>query len=261
MIDSKLKTMYDNIATGNQSPGKEHVFHDMLLNEPGFGIRRGWEGASIEYACYRKCSAHRKDLLGIMAACVPGERVVFGKRATSIKHVKNGNGHGNRRGKNVRITFADGDVVEADAVIGCDGGKGVSRQAVLRERYPDQVNATYSGRYVYRTIVPMEKARSILGSYAGDGKMFLGEEKYFAMYQMTGGMQLNVLAGRQSGEPWTSEQWTEEVAMEDMMADFEGCDERLVRLLDVSVPFLRITQGIISSNIKLIRYFNYPMHN
>jgi salicylate hydroxylase len=115
--------------------------------------------------------------------------------------------------------------------LGCDGGKGVTRRAVVED---GDVDAIYVGRYVYRAVVPMEEAGRILGEYAGDGKMFVGEGRYFATYAMSGGAQLNFLAGRQDCKPWTHEQWTEEVSREEMLKDFEGCDSRLVKLLDVS---------------------------
>lgn len=221
MLDPRFKAAYDRIAVGNSTPGKEHVFHDMLLCEPGFGTAQGWRGESVEYACYVKSSCHRKELLEAMGALVPAGRIVFGKRAVGV-------GQGGGR---ARIVFADGSVVGADAVVGCDGGKGVTRRAVLGD---GDVDATYAGRYVYRAVVPMEEAGRILGEYAGDGKMFVGEGRYFATYAMSGGAQLNFLAGRQDCKPWNHEQWTEEVSREEMLKDFEGCDSRLIKLLNVS---------------------------
>jgi salicylate hydroxylase len=134
--------------------------------------------------------------------------------------------------------------VVADAVVGCDGGKGITRKAVLGEdigvghpvlsrSHLEDVDATYAGRYVYRAVVPMEDAKRIMGEYAGDGKMFLGEERYFATYQMSGGAHLNLLAGRQDDRPWNHDQWIKEVTREEMLKDFKGCDSRLVRLLEV----------------------------
>jgi salicylate hydroxylase len=235
MLDARLKAGYDGVATGNASAGKEHVFHEILLCEEGLGRARGWEPAGVEYACYAKSSCHRRELLEVMRRLVPAERVVFGKRAVRVTQGVEG----------VEVGFADGSVVVADALVGCDGGKGVTRRAVLVdgvvEEHPvllrrrlEDVDASYAGRYVYRAIVPMEDAREILGEYAGDGKMFVGEGKYFATYQMSGGAHLNLLAGRQDDKPWTHDQWTKEVTKEEMLRDFEGCDSRLVKLLDVS---------------------------
>jgi salicylate hydroxylase len=233
LIDPRLKNLYESIATGNGTREKENVFHDMLLAEPGFGFERAElalrdGGEEIRYEGFKKSGVHRAELMALMASFVPSENIRFGKRVVDLQQVD----------EQVRITFADGDSVEADAVVGCDGGKGVSRAAVLGDRYQEHVKAMYAGRYAYRTVVPMEIAREIMGSrYVEDGKMFMGRGCYFTTYPMSKGMQLNVLAARQRGEEWKCEGWTCEVSREEMLRDFEECDDRLVRLLEVSGVF------------------------
>jgi salicylate hydroxylase len=228
MLSPAFRAAYDAISTGNQDLAKQHVFFDMVLAEPGFGAGRGITLQSIAYDYFCKSSAHRRELLDIMKALVPSDKVRFCKRATKVWQVD----------QRVRILFADSEEEEADAVVGCDGGKGVSRHAVLGEKYPESVAATYSGRYVYRAVVPMDKAKEILGDYAGDGKMFMGPGTYFASYQMSKGTQLNMLAARQKEEPWTSDQWTQETTREEMLKDFGGLvDPRLVELVEVLTLF------------------------
>lgn len=234
LISPALREMYNNISTGNRSPEKAHVFADFMLAEPGFGVNRGWEGASVGSKDFTKSGAHRKDLLDVMTQLFPTENVRFGKRAVEVRQV----------GEKARIHFEDGEVVEADAVIGCDGGKGVTRHAVLAKNYPEEVAAIYSGRYVYRAIVPQTEAQNALGKYADDGKMFVGPGCYFALYQMSGGRS-NLVAARQKGGQWMHSQWTKEVAREDMIADFDGCDPRLVELLRVSEAWIKLFKGMI----------------
>lgn len=222
LIEPQLKVLYDKISNGNQSPDKMHVFADFLLAEPGLGLERGWEGKAVGSKEFTKSGAHRKDVLDIMTTLISIDNVKFNKRAVHVEEVA---------GK-VFVTFADGEKIETDAVIGCDGGKGVSRKAVLGDEYAQHITATYSGRYIYRSIVPAKEAEEILGKYANDGKMFFGPGLYFAVYKLPGGKS-NLVAARQKGEPWNHPQWTHEVTREEMLADFEGCDSRLVRLLEV----------------------------
>ena len=92
----------------------------------------------------------------------------------------------------------------------------------------------------------MGDAREVLGDYAGDGKMFMGPGGYFTTYQMSEGTQLNLLAARQNDKSWTHDQWTQQVTREEMLEDFEGCDPRLVKLLDVSDLFVRPKPKYIS---------------
>jgi salicylate hydroxylase len=138
LLSPELRALYDGIATGNITPGKNNVIFDTLLAKPGFGLDEGW-GDQIGAPIYDRTSAHRKDLLDIMTSLIPIETVRFGKKAVKIQ----------QGDSKAHITFADGEVVEADAVVGADGGnRGVSRPAVLAERYPDEVSTTYTGKYV-----------------------------------------------------------------------------------------------------------------
>ena len=105
--------------------------------------------------------------------------------------------------------------------------------------YPDQVAATYSGKYVYRSIVPMKEAIKILGKNAGDGKWFMGNGANFTTFSISKGAQFNIVAFKIDDKPWTHHQWTKMVDRETMLADFAvGVDKRLVKLLDVSNHFL-----------------------
>lgn len=225
ILEPRLRRLYDNIATGNITPGKNHALFDVLLAKPGFGLDEGW-GESISNDIYDRTSAHRKDLLDIMTSLIPIECVRFGKRAVQVVNI----------GDKVKVTFADGESIEVDAVVGGDGGnRGVTRPAVLAERYPEHVQPTYSGKYVYRSLVPIEDANEILGEgIAGDSKIFFGPVRHFLSYPISHGKQANVIAFVYKGGEWEHEQWTKEVSREEMIADFEGyVDERLVRLLKV----------------------------
>jgi salicylate hydroxylase len=227
LIDSRFKDLYDSIATGNSTREKENIIYDVRTVEPGWGENEGWTGFPVGSKNYIRTSAHRKDLLDIMTSMIPIETVRFRKKVASMK----------QEGGKVVINFEDGEVVEASTVIGCDGVHGASRPAVLGERYPEHVYATYSGKYVYRSIVPMENAIELLGDLAGDGQMFMGNKRNILAYPISQGKDCNVVAFRY--EPWPHEQWTHMVSREKMISDFDGCDPRLVKLLDVrNPPFL-----------------------
>jgi salicylate hydroxylase len=163
-----------------------------------------------------------------MTSLIPPQTVKFNKKAVEVKQI----------GEKVRMTFTDGEVVEADAVVGADGGnRGVTRPAVLGDRYPNEILPAYSGKYVYRSIVPMDQADAILGKdMAGDSKIFLGPVRHFLSYPISHGREANVIAFVFEDKPWTEKQWTREVTREEMVADFRGyVDERLIQLLDVSI--------------------------
>ncbi|EXJ88580.1 hypothetical protein A1O1_05510 [Capronia coronata CBS 617.96] len=236
-IDARFRALYNQISTGNVTPGKDHVMMDAMLLEDGFGEKRGWKPAPYGAPCYDRTSAHRVDLLNVMTSLIPISTVKFNKRVKTVDQKAEG-------GAKVTITFEDGEVVEASAVIGCDGAKGATRQMVLGEKYPDQVRATYSGKYVYRSIVPMEDAVKILGKdalgdeIAGDAKMFIGKGANVTTFPISKGTQCNMVAFKLDDKPWTYPEWTQPVTREEMVNDFEelGVDKRLIKMLDWAKP-------------------------
>ncbi|CAK7212723.1 hypothetical protein SBRCBS47491_001563 [Sporothrix bragantina] len=228
MLDPKLRSMYNDISSGNLTPNKDHVMFDALYAEPNFGEDRGWVPAPFGAMSYDRTSAHRVDLLNILTSMIPSDTVKFNKRVKTIDQKADG----------VTITFEDGEVVQADAVVGSDGAKGPTRGFVLGEQWPEEVKATYSGKYVYRSIIPMDEALKILGHHAGDAESFLGKDVNFITFPISRGTQCNLVAFKFTpGQAWTHDQWTKRVTKEEMMADFaEGVDPRLVKLLDWADP-------------------------
>jgi salicylate hydroxylase len=235
LIDPRFGQMYDSIKTGNKSPGRVHDMFEALLAEEDFGTKQGWNGASVGAAYFQRSSAHRKDLLDIMASFIPEGIIKFNKRVSTITQHEKG----------ATIIFTDGETVDVDAVIGCDGIKGVTRQAVLGEKYPELVASQYSGVYLYRAVVPMEDAVRILGDRAEDAKWFMSNGRSLASYPISKGRELNYVCFIQDKNSWDHKQVTIDVTNEDMIADLEGFDSRLVELLHVSnlqsgIPFSQI---------------------
>ncbi|GLA75182.1 hypothetical protein AtubIFM55763_006449 [Aspergillus tubingensis] len=228
LIDTRFRQLYNQISSGNLTPNKEHIAMEVLYAEEGFGAKRGWQPAPFGAEFYTRTSAHRRDLLEIMTSLIPQERVQFNKR---VKHI-------NQTGENSKIiiTFEDGSIVEADAVIGCDGVKGPTRQAVLGTLYPEKVQPVFSGKYVYRSIVPMADAQRLLGDHAGDAKAFVSHKKNIMTFPISRGTELNVVAIKMMDGPWTHPQWTKDVTKEEMVADFAEVDQHLLKLLDWAKP-------------------------
>jgi salicylate hydroxylase len=138
-------------------------------------------------------------------------------------------------GEKVIISFADGELVDAHTiVVGCDGVKGSSRAAVLAPNYADQIAATYSGKYVYRAIVPMQNAIDILGDRAGDGQMFMSKGRCVMAYPISKGAEYNLVFFRDG--PWNHSETTHMVTREEMIADFKSCGQHLVKLLQWAKP-------------------------
>jgi salicylate hydroxylase len=224
MMDPTFARMYDEIKVGNKSPERQHEQIEILGAEEGFGKLRGWEGGSVGHRKFERSSAHRKALLEVIKTLVPEGTFRIGKRVVDVRQVE----------KRVEMRFENGETVVVDALVGCDGIKGMTRWVVLEERYPEEVAAKYANTYVYRGIAPMEEARKIMGPYAEDARWWMMEGKGWAMYPISEGREANIAAFIMDRKPWIGEQASREVSREEMLEEFVGYDKRLQRLLEVS---------------------------
>lgn len=221
LMDEKFAKMYDEVKVGNTSPEKMHEQFEILGAEEGFGETETWKGGSISHPKFTRSSAHRKALLEIMEKLIPVGTVKFNKRVVQVAQSPE---------KKVFVTFTDGEIIEVDAVIGCDGIKGMTRRVVLESRYPEEVAAKYSNTYVYRGIAPMEDAKRIIGHYAENAKWFMREGRGWTMYPISKGKEANIVVFIQDNNPWIGEQAAREVSREEMLAEFEQFDHRLKKL-------------------------------
>lgn len=226
IIDKRFREKYNSAKTANEKPEFEHSIFDALYAEEGFGEKRGWTRGLVGAPYFTRSSAHRKDLLEIMESFIPEGTVKFSKRAHSVVEDAEG----------VSITFADGQTVKADALIGCDGVKGITRKLVLGDIAPEQVPPTYSGMYIYRGIIPMDKAKEILGFHAGDAKWFMAKEKGLAIYPISQGKEENFVFFLADHKPWTQGDSPVPCTKEEMIEDLKDFDPRLLKLLDWARP-------------------------
>ncbi|CZT21661.1 related to salicylate 1-monooxygenase [Ramularia collo-cygni] len=228
LISPKFLTLYESLSTGNSTPGFENCVFDALYSESGFGEAKGWEGGRVGGEGFKRCSAHRRDLLNVMKNLIPEGGVVFGKRAVEMRQLGD---------KGVEVGFEDGERIIVDAVLGCDGIKGFSRGVVLQDEDEEEVRGKYCGMYIYRGILPMQDAKEILGRHAGDAKWFMGEGKGVAIYPISKGREENfVFFIKDDGEEWKGKQEAVACTKEEMRRDLQGMDERLVKLLHWASP-------------------------
>jgi 6-hydroxynicotinate 3-monooxygenase len=109
--------------------------------------------------------AHRGDLHAALAGAVPDEIVKLNHKLTGLEQKSDGG---------VTLTFANGHVQAADAVIGADGVHSVVREALFGEDEPH-----FTGRIAYRTVYPAER----LGGYQiGNCTKWWGEDRHIVVY-------------------------------------------------------------------------------
>ena len=170
-------------------------------------------------------SVHRAHFLDVLVKLVPDGVAKFGKRVENVEKV----------GEKMQIPFHDGSTAEADAVIGCDGVKSRTRQIVLGKDH-ESTNPTFTGKYAYRGLIPMEKAAGALGDdLARNSQMYMGRHGHVLTFPIENGKTMNVVAfqSKLDGE-WEDERWVLPMKKEDMFNDFEGWGTSVQQILSVS---------------------------
>lgn len=228
LIDPAFQAKYDSVKTANKDPAFKHSIFDVLYAEEGLGEKRGWLSGLVGAPYFERSSAHRKELLDIMVEFIPAGTVEFDKRAVEVGEME----------RKFVVSFAHGEQISLDAIVGADGIRGISRRAVLDCSVPNFVSPKYTGTYAYRKIIPMEEAKGILGEHAGNAKWFMGHGKGVVTYPISKGTQMNfVFFVSESRGSWLEEIGSSVACTKDeMRADFTNVDSRLKRLLNWAQP-------------------------
>jgi salicylate hydroxylase len=160
----------------------------------------------------RTYTAHRADLLAALGSAVPAGSVRLGKRCVSVD-----------AGSPAVLRFADGSRAEADVVIGADGVHSVVRAALAEAAAP-----VYSGICAFRALVPAARAPALARRRAQT--LWLGPGHHLVHYPIAAGTLVNLVAIAPAGDH-SVESWSATATVEELLAEFEGWDARLVDLI------------------------------
>jgi salicylate hydroxylase len=161
----------------------------------------------------RTYTAHRADLLDAVQRAVPAASVRLGKRCVAL----------DAAGSRPTLTFADGERVAADVVIGADGIHSMVRAALTAPAPP-----VYSGLCAFRALVPAARAPAFARRPAQT--LWVGPGHHLVHYPVSAGELVNLVAFAPAGD-YTTESWTATAPIEELLAEFAGWDERLVGLI------------------------------
>ena len=161
--------------------------------------------------------AHRADLMTLFQQALARESLRLDHRCIGITQDEN----------EAEIVFAGRDgaktKVTADAVIGADG-----IHSMVRTMIAPNVDARFSGLCAFRCLVPSEKAPET--ALRPVQTLWLGPDRHFVHYPISGGRLVNVVAIVPAGA-WRTESWTADGEVRDLMAEFEGWDDRVQQLI------------------------------
>ena len=159
VCDPRMLDAFVRVSTHNRWPSKARVWFDCFDGTdptPTADLRPLFDIVARDPSMTPTTAAHRARLMDQLIALLPDGIARFGKRLAGIVDDRA------RSGK-IKIRFEDGTVAEADAVLGCDGIKSRTREVLVGEGQPGS-RPTYTHRYVYRGLIPMQDAIEALGS-------------------------------------------------------------------------------------------------
>ncbi|WP_433872632.1 FAD-dependent oxidoreductase [Saccharopolyspora sp. CA-218241] len=173
-------------------------------------LREEWPGMH-DYAQVNKTRfIHRGDFIDTLLKALPADRLHLGHRMESITD------HGDR----ATVTFAGGEQVTADLVIGAEGIRSLVRRQLFTERGP-----VFSGEHAYRTVIPADDACGMVVD--DDLRMFLddkGTKVYFLPLRHRNELSFDITALSDD------DSWSPQVTKERLLALMDGFDERLVNI-------------------------------
>ena len=226
LIDPEIKLAFDRLRTRNLWKDQEDIWINFRsgVGEPALitAVRTNdEEKAGLS-------SVHRAHVLDAFVNIAPNDIAQFGKRLCNLEIDK-------EHDEKIQLEFDDGTFAEADAVVGCDGVKSKVRQLLLGEGSPLE-DASFSGKYAYRGLVPMEQARERLGAnLAENSQMYLGPKGNILTYPIDHGKTLNAIAFKTKDDGnWDHDQWVLANKKKEMEHDFQDWGQPTKEIVKVS---------------------------
>jgi salicylate hydroxylase len=155
---------------------------------------------------------HRADLVEMLAKALPADVVHTGHRGIAFEQV----------GDVARVSFANGAVVEADAVVAADGIHSDLRPYVFPPSHP-----VFHGSVAYRGVLAHER----IPHWPTDTwLMWLGQGKHFLSFPVRAGALINYV-GFVPADQAMKESWSAPGDPDVLRAEFAGWDPRIESLL------------------------------
>jgi salicylate hydroxylase len=161
--------------------------------------------------------AHRADLLAMFQRALPAPVLRLDHRCIEVEQ--------DEREAELVLVSRSGRKMQltADVVVGADGIHSVVRQTIA-----PKMEARFSGLCAFRCLVPAEKAPET--ALRPVQTVWLGPGRHFVHYPISGGRLINIVAIVPAGT-WRTESWTADGEISDLLAEFDGWDHRVRRLI------------------------------
>lgn len=143
---------------------------------------------------------------------------------------------------NAAVTFADGNQIQGDLVVGADGVHSISRM-----RFPncEQIKPFPSGKSAFRFLLPKQKAlddpeTAVLVQHSGELSMWFGVDRRIIMYPTSNNSILNFVVihpeEESAGETAGSDTWEQSANVDKMLKIFSSFSPAILKLLSKAEP-------------------------
>jgi 6-hydroxynicotinate 3-monooxygenase len=148
---------------------------------------------------------HRGDLHSALASAVPAEAIHLAHRVVGIDQ---------RPDRGVRLTFANGNSIEADAVVASDGVHSFVKEQLFGKDEPN-----FTGRIAYRTVFPA----ALLNGYAiDDCTKWWGQDRHIVIYYVKPDRSEVYFVTSQPEPGFTVESWSAMGDVGELRKAFDG---------------------------------------
>lgn len=164
-----------------------------------------------DYAAVNKTRfIHRGDFIDTLLALLPAEVVHIGHKMTGIDD----------HGRNATITFADGEQVTADLVIGSDGIRSRVRNRLFTDAAP-----VFAGTHAHRAVISADDTHGM--PLDNNLRLYVDERGtmvYFLPLPHRDQISFDITACS------SDDSWAPAVTKDDLVSMMDGFDERLVNI-------------------------------
>lgn len=223
LIDPRIKQGYEKYETTNHDESAKDHFLQFRMGMDGKGGTKGLKAGDMISTPggpgKGMSMIHRARFLDELVKLIPKEFVSFGKKVVAVEQVH----------EIVRLGFEDGTVAEASAAVGCDGVKSRVRQSLFGK----ESDATFTGKYAYRGLLPMSKAIDLVGEkLARNCQAYLGHGGHVLTMPVELGATMNVVAFHTAVDgKWDDRRWVLPMRKEDMKCDFADWGNNVKNIL------------------------------
>ncbi|KAG6148538.1 hypothetical protein E4U24_004225 [Claviceps purpurea] len=229
ICDPAIHEAFERVCTRNIWPSKQKTWFDYYdaqsenaTSSPVFSITNDLGQNGV----------HRAHFLDELIKLVPPQAAHFGKKLDKYEEDKHGRLH---------LSFTDGSEHQADVLLACDGIKSKVRQLLFGAHHPC-ANPSYTHKYAYRALVPMDAAIDSLGEErAQNAAMHMGKGGHVLTFPINHGQTVNVVAFHTTSDPWPdSSKLTAPSTREEALRDFAHFRPEITNLLKLASPNLDV---------------------